>query len=232
MTLPDVSEADSPRRLRADAERNRLRILDAAAVLFAERGLEVPLDDIAARAGVGIGTVYRRFADKDALIDALFEDKMRGIEALALEAVRIADPWEAFETFMRGVSGMHAADRGLKEAMLSDEGGRERAALARDTIAPLGQMLLQRAQQAGAVRADLVASDVPLMHFAVGFIADKTRDAAPDAWQRILTILLDGLRADPQGTTPIEGSPIALEDLPASLTRKRGGGAAPPRGQT
>src|SRR3954452_2459805 len=106
------------RPLRADAERNRARILAAAAEVFAERGLDVSLDDIAAAAGVGVGTVYRRFPDKDALIDALFEDKIRAVAERLQAAVAIEDPWEAFETFMRGVCASHAADRGLKEAML------------------------------------------------------------------------------------------------------------------
>ena len=70
--------------------------------MFAERGLDVSLDDIAAAAGVGVGTVYRRFPDKDALIEALFEEKIRGIEELAREALEVEDPWEAFSGFMRG----------------------------------------------------------------------------------------------------------------------------------
>jgi AcrR family transcriptional regulator len=215
----DVTD-EHQRPLRADAERNRRRILEAAGRLFAERGLDVPLDDIAACAGVGIGTVYRRFADKDALIDALFEEKLHGIEQLALDAVRIGDPWDAFEHFMRGVCAMHAADRGLKEAMLTDDSGRDRARRARDTIAPLGEMLLRRAQDAGVVRADLVTSDVPLMHFAVGFIADKTREAAPDAWKRILTLFLDGLKVRREDVTPLTGTPVRFEDLPATVSRR------------
>jgi AcrR family transcriptional regulator len=219
MTMSVADDAQRP--LRADAERNRQRILAAAAELFAERGLDVPLEDIAARAGVGIGTLYRRFPERDALLDALFDDKLREIEALALEALRIADPWEAFERFMRGMCAMHAADRGLKEAMLNDrEGGGERARRARDTIAPLGEMLLRRAQEAGVVRADLVPSDVPLMHFAVGFIADKVRDTAPDAWERLLAVLLDGLRAEGRPVTPMTAAPVASEDVAVVAGRR------------
>jgi AcrR family transcriptional regulator len=211
----------SDRPLRADAERNRKRILAAASELFAEYGLDVAIDDIAARAGVGIGTVYRRFPDRDALIDALFEDKIHEIEAIALEALRVNDPWEAFAAFMRGVCTLHARDRGLKEALLSDRCGAERAKLARDTIAPLGHMLLTRAQEAGVVRPDLVAADVPLMHFAVGFIADKTREASPDAWQRVLAIMLDGLKTERTDVTPLEADPVALEDIPRTLGKRR-----------
>src|SRR5574342_294589 len=90
---------DAQRPLRADAERNRRRVLSAASDLFAERGLDVSLDEIAAAAGVGVGTVYRRFADKDALIDALFEDKIGDVERLARECLEIEDPWTAFAMF-------------------------------------------------------------------------------------------------------------------------------------
>src|SRR5690349_24529453 len=91
---------DTTRPLRADAERNRARILAAAAEVFADRGLDASLDDIAAAAGVGVGTVYRRFPDKDALIDALFEVKIDRARALATEALEFEDPWEGFVFFI------------------------------------------------------------------------------------------------------------------------------------
>src|SRR4051812_27456804 len=135
------------RPLRVDAERNRQRILAAAGDVFAERGLGVSLDDIAAAAGVGVGTVYRRFPDKDALIEALFEQKIRGIEELALRSLEIEDPWEAFAGFMRGMCRLQAEDRGLKEALMSADRGHERLSAARDTIAPVATQLLTRAQE-------------------------------------------------------------------------------------
>src|SRR5919205_689932 len=107
MTTPGSSE----RPLRSDAERNRRRILEAAAEVFAERGLDASLDDIAAAAGVGVGTVYRRFPDKDVLIDALFEEKINHACRLAREALEHEDPWEGFVFFMRAMCAMHAADR-------------------------------------------------------------------------------------------------------------------------
>src|SRR5215217_2448988 len=94
------------RPLRADAERNRSRILADAAEAFAERGLDVSLDDIAAHAGVGVGTVYRRLPDKDALIDALFEAKIDAAVALADAALQVEEPWEGLGTFIRGMSRM------------------------------------------------------------------------------------------------------------------------------
>src|SRR3954466_13328981 len=112
-SAPDL--ADRP--LRKDAERNRQRILTAAGELFTERGLGVTLDDIARHAGVGVGTVYRRFPDKELLIDALFEQRIESISAVAAQALEIEDPWEAFQFYFEQGSELQARDRGLKELL-------------------------------------------------------------------------------------------------------------------
>lgn len=220
MTPPDSSDTPVVRPLRADAERNRRRILEAAATVFAERGLDVSLDDIAAAAGVGVGTVYRRFPDKDALIDALFEDKIAEVEREMRGALEVEDPWDAFETFMRAVCRLQAEDRGLKEALLTRDRGRERVAMARERIAPVAMQVLRRAQQAGAVRADLGAYDVPMMHFAVGYVAERTRGAAPGYWERLLTVLLDGLKAD-AARTPMPAEPLQEAQFVGAMTTSR-----------
>ena len=195
----------STRPLRADAERNRARILAAAAEVFADRGLDVSLDDIAAHAGVGVGTVYRRFPDKDALIDALFEEKIDRAVELADRALEIEDPWEAFTTFMRGMCRMQAGDRGFKDALLVRDRGRERVAAARERIAPRAMKLLNRAQEAGAIRSDLGPFDVPMLNLCVSLIADRTRDVAPEYWERVLTIIIDGISAQgPASPMPVE----------------------------
>jgi AcrR family transcriptional regulator len=206
--------------LRIDAERNRKRILAAASEVFAERGLCVSLDDIADAAGVGVGTVYRRFPDKDALIEALFEEKIHAIEELARRALEVEDQWEAFSGFMRAVCRMQAEDRGLKEALLSADRGRERLSAARDTIAPVAEQLLKRAQKAGAVRADLGRFDVPMMQFAVGFVAEKTRDVSPAYWERLMTVMLDGVRAERSGVTPMPVEPLDREEFTTAITTR------------
>ena len=221
MSVAMTTDARSQRPLRADAERNRARILAAAARVFAERGLDVSLDEIAHAAGVGVGTVYRRFPDKDALIDALFEDRIAEVEQAARAALAIEDPWEAFQTFMRSVCRLQAEDRGLKEALLGRDRGRERLDHARNRIAPIATQLLSRAQASGAVRADLSQFDIPLMHFAVGFVAEKTRDVAPDYWERLLTIMLDGLAAQREGTLPMPSEPLGVEHFQAAMRRRR-----------
>ena len=188
--------APSPDRpLRRDAERNRQRILEAASVVFAERGLRGSHDDIARAAGVGVGTVYRRFPDKEQLIDALFEARVEEIAKIARAAVDDPDPWGALVGFLIRSQELQNADRGLNEIVLGGARGAARAAAARSLIAPLVARVLQRAKDAGVVRADIELSDLPLIQLAIGTVAEASRDVAPNAWRRTMTLVLDGLRA-------------------------------------
>jgi AcrR family transcriptional regulator len=189
------STVPAERPLRRDAERNRLRILEAARVVFAERGLSGSHDDIARAAGVGVGTVYRRFPDKEQLIDALFEARIEEIAEVARAAVQESDPWEAMVGFMMRTQELQSEDRGLKEIVLGGARGAARATAARSLIAPLVARVLQRAKDAGVVRADVELSDLPLIQLAIGTVAEASRDVAPNAWRRTMTLVLDGLRA-------------------------------------
>ena len=184
------------RPLRADAERNRLRIVDAAKTLFAERGVDVAVEDIAAAAGVGIGTFYRRFPDRESLVEAVFESKLEHVIDAARDALEIEDPWEAFRTYVLTVARMHARDRGLKDVLLCSDRGRERVAGFRERIQPLAAQLLERAKAAGALREDISAYDIPMIHQAVSAIANLTRDVSPDYFERTLTLLIDGLASE------------------------------------
>ncbi len=116
------------RPLRKDAERNLRRILDAAKEVFATRGLAVTMDDVAHHAGVGVGTVYRRFANKDELIEALFVEQIEALAALAREGLAHDDPWEGFVLFMEGALDRQARDRALKELLFETGHGQERVA--------------------------------------------------------------------------------------------------------
>ena len=196
MCLMPESALPAERPLRRDAERNRQRILDAARVVFAERGLNGSHDDIAREAGVGVGTVYRRFPDKEQLIDALFEARIEEIADVARAAAEHADPWEALVGFLMRTQELQSADRGLKEILLSGARGTERAVAARSLITPLVARVLQRAQDAGVVRSDIELTDIPLIQLAIGTIAESSRDVAPDVWRRMMTIVVDGLRAE------------------------------------
>jgi AcrR family transcriptional regulator len=183
--------------LRADAERNRQRLLAAAKELFATRGLHVTLDDIARHAGVGTGTAYRRFANKDALIEALMVDRIHEIGAIARESLEDPDPWRAIAGFFERAMALQAADRGLKDILWSAGHGKEQVVHARRAIAPPVTKLVARAVEAGVVRADMGTSDVPLINYMLGAIADFSRDVEPELYRRYLAIVLDGLRPRP-----------------------------------
>src|SRR5436305_10369575 len=109
--MADSQEAPAPRPLRRDAERNRQRILRAAAEVFTTRGLQVSLDDVAQHAGVGVGTVYRRFPDKESLVEALFEERIQAMVALAEKALAEPDSWTGLVTFLESACAELATDR-------------------------------------------------------------------------------------------------------------------------
>lgn len=182
------------RRLRRDAERNRQRLLVAAREVFAVRGLAVTLDDIAHHAGLGVGTVYRRFATKEALVEALFEDRLDEIVALAERAAGHTDSWRGLVAFLTGTAELHAADRGMREIMLATGYGRDRVARVRARLFEPIRRLITRAQSDGHLRADLRPQDVPILQLMIGTVADYGAEVDPQLWRRYLTVLLDGLR--------------------------------------
>ena len=182
-------------QLRADAERNRRRILDAAAELFAEKGLSVGLDEIARHAGVGVGTAYRRFASKDELVEALFEQRISQVAELAEQALEVEDPWEAFSSVLWTGAEIMAADRALSEVFASIPGAMESAMPTVEGLTDTMSKLIARAQAAGVLRADMIVDDVPMVMCGIGSATKKEHRCA-GAWRRHLSIVLDGLRAD------------------------------------
>ena len=203
-----LSTTHSERPLRRDAERNRQRILEAAREAFAEDGLAVTLDEIARRAGVGVGTIYRRFPDKEQLIDALFEARMNETATEAEAALQADDPWAGLVRFLEIATEQHACDRGFKEVALSGLHGRDRVARARRLMFPLVSQLVARAQADDSLRPDVEATDLPLLQLMLGSLSECTRDADPEAWRRYLGIICDGLRTRRDEPTPLEhGAP-------------------------
>jgi AcrR family transcriptional regulator len=200
-----------PAPLRADAERNRQRLLDAARELFAERGLDVTLDDVARHAGVGIATAYRRFANKDELIEALMVDRIGELADIARECLAEPDPWLGLTGYFERALELQAADRGLKDVLFSAKRGREQVAHARSALAPVVTEMVQRALDAGVVRSDLSTTDVPLINFMLNTLVDLGREVEPELYKRYLAIVLDGLRPPPGGSEPL---PVAALDLP------------------
>src|SRR5246127_3821692 len=124
------------RPLRRDAERNRRRILAAAAV-FTERGLDATLDEVARAAGVGIGTVYRRFPDKEALVSELFRDRVDALVTAAEESCTAPDPWQGLVTYLEFVAAAMAGDLGLRQLMMFATYDRDQVCYARDQMRPI-----------------------------------------------------------------------------------------------
>jgi len=210
--------------VRRDAERNRQRIIAAAHEVFRERGLSATLDDIARHAGVGVGTAYRRFANKEELIDALFEDMIDTVEAIAAEAAADPDPWHGFATSLEKVCEVQAFDRGLREVMLGTGRGPQRQAQMLGRIKPLIDGLIDRAKEQGALRPDVQPWDLPMIQIMVAAVTDKT--GHPDLWRRYLHLLLDGLRAQPGATEPMPdisfGDDRLIDSVSASTVREIG----------
>jgi AcrR family transcriptional regulator len=224
-TGADHPPSGAERPLRRDAERNRRRILDAAAAVFAERGLGVTMDDIADRAGVGVGTVYRRFPDKQELIDALFVDRIDAMARLAEEGLAHEDPWEGFVWFMEQALAAQAQDTGLKQLLFGGPSGLVRVAHARERMAPRVIALVDRARESGALRDDVRGVDTPLLQLMLGTVLDFSRDVEPELWRRFLAIVLDGLRARRDDATPLPVPELDEDQLDRAMSAWR----EPPR---
>jgi AcrR family transcriptional regulator len=196
----------SQKPLRKDAERNRVRILTAAGELFAERGLGVTLDDIARHAGVGVGTVYRRFPDKETLIDALFAQRIEALCDIAAQALEIPDLWEGLVFYFEQGSQRQAHDRGLKELLSCSTHGGEPVMAAKARLRVLVTELFDRAKAAKVLREDVEPFDSPLIAMMLGAVMDRSRDVEPELWRRFLGLILDGLR--PAAATPLPVAPL------------------------
>ena len=209
---------------RRDAARNRQRLLAAAREVFAERGLGVTLHDIAAAAGVGVGTVYRHFPDKKVLIDAVFAAQIQTMTELLERALADPDPWHGIVWFHEQSLELQAHDRGLRELMLGMPGAPERAVQWRATLHPLAAELIERGQAAGVVRADCETQDFGVVVMMVGAVIDAAHELEPELWRRYLTIALQGLRPT---AAPLEPLPVPtvpperMEELLVGLWRHR-----------
>jgi AcrR family transcriptional regulator len=217
MTPTPVPRCAPLRPLRRDAELNRQRILRAAAEIFTEQGLEATLDDVARQAGVGVGTVYRRFPDKEALADALFTDRLDALVALAEDALADPDEWGSLVSFLEQAGALLAADRGLRQLFMFATYGYDRVGQARARMQPLVSTLVSRAQAAGAVRADLCPTDVPLIEFMLAGVAEYARNARPQVWRRYLALLLDGLRPERAGPGTLPEPALTPDEFEAAM---------------
>ena len=205
------------RPLRRDAERNRQRILEAASEVFTERGLDVSLDEVARHAGVGVGTVYRRFRTKEDLVEALFMDRIEELAALAADAAGAADPWSGLVRFMEQMTAMLAGNLGLRQMLMFATYGRDKVWYARQRNAPLVTRLVERAQAAGQLRSDLEQTDIPFIVFVLTEVAQLARQVSPEIWRRYLALVLDGLRPEREGVIPLPVPALRPEELEMAM---------------
>lgn len=209
------------RALRKDAALNRERLLDAARELFAHEGLHVSLNDIAHHAGVGVGTAYRRFANKEEVIDALFEEGLENIARAAEEALAEPDAWTGLVQFLDRSLSMQFGDRGLNQIMNDPSLGHDRVGEARDRIAPLMEQLVARAKAQGVVREDLDQTDIIFMQVGLSAIMDSSRTIEPRLYKRYLGIYLDGIRTDQDSFTPLPVRALSARETHRAMTRQR-----------
>ena len=205
------------RPLRSDAERNRRLVLEAAALAFAEEGLDVGMAEIARRAGVGNATVFRRFPTKDALYEAIVDEKIAELVTAGSAAADVPDPWDALVRYLETMAELQARDRGFFQAteqFLLDHPDllrRHRPIL--DAVEPL----IERAQRAGVLRDDVTTLDV--MGLIKGSVAclPPSPDLRADGWRRYLALLLDALR--PEAATPLPVPPLTYEEMERALLK-------------
>ena len=179
--------------LRRDARENRDAILAATRGLFATGGLNVPAREIAAHAGVGVGTLYRHFPSRCELVDAVLEEAFKAYIVAAEEALTVEDSWDGFVGYLETALELHAANRGLLALVETTEHGGTRVKALHRKLRPLLQRLVVRAQEQGALRPDFRRQDFWLVFWSVNRTIELTGDVAPDVWRRQLAFLLAGL---------------------------------------
>lgn len=207
------------RPLRIDAERNRGRIVEAAQAAFAGRGLDVPLEDVAEDAGVGIATLYRRFPTRDDLIAACFERRLDDYARAAEEALEAPDGWTGWRSYVEQVCAMQAADRGLKDVLTRTFPNARALEAHRARGYELVVRLIDRAKAEGSLRPDYVPEDFVLLLMANAGVVQGAGEAAPDAWRRFVGLSLDGCRSDGATGLPSPPTPRQLMRAMRRLTR-------------
>jgi AcrR family transcriptional regulator len=192
----------SEQALRKDAARNRERLIAAGRELFAQRGLEASLNDVAHHAGVGVGTAYRRFANKEELIEAIWSQQVDELEAIGREALTASKPWDGLVLYLERSLAAQARDRGMVQ-ILSGRTWPDHYDRQRDRLAPLVNQVADRAREAGVLREDVTGTDLIFLQIALAAISGTVQDGtlpegrsdAPELYRRYLWICLDGLRA-------------------------------------
>ncbi|MER6176563.1 helix-turn-helix domain-containing protein [Streptosporangium sp. NPDC001681] len=210
--------------MRADARRNLEKLKSAAVEVFQERGLSVPLEEIAQRAGVSIGTLYNRFESRQELIDVVVPDLAAAKLGQAMQRAREqTSPWQRFAVYIEEMCALQAADTALNDIIARSYQDATALAAICDESVTFGTRLITEAQADGSLRPDLTPDDVFVMFWLNAHLTRTTSAAAPDAWRRHIALLLDGLRTSAATQLPTGPDSVAAA-LPVMLT-----GGAPRR---
>jgi AcrR family transcriptional regulator len=209
--------------LRRDAAANRERILDAARRLFANHGLEASMDEIARAAGVGSGTLYRRFPTKEALLDAILGDVLDRYYAFAQEALQQDDAFGGLELLLERSVRLQLENRAFLDILALRLRDEPQLAEARERIRPLVDQLVTRGQEQGTLRADLAPADVQVLLWQLGRVIETTATRGSELWRRYLALMLDGLRAEAARTLPHPPPTVAQIDQAMAETAQRRG---------
>jgi AcrR family transcriptional regulator len=193
-TSTSTRQDPTPRPLRADARRNRDRLLKAAATAFAAQGTDASLDDIARRAGVGPGTLYRHFPTREDLIEALIHSGVEDLVAQSEQLLDAEDPLAALRTWLLALLRHASAYRGLAESLEDAKGGQGRLAAACHAQEAAASALFTRARKHGHVRPQVTLEDVLHLVSGIAWVAQRQ---PPGHGERLLTLVLDGLARDP-----------------------------------
>jgi AcrR family transcriptional regulator len=191
----------------------------AARAVYARRGLDVPMEEIAAEAGVGLATLHRRFS-REQLVEAVFVERAKEYLALAQDCRAEPDKWNAFITYLERLCAMHAADRCASDVLTLRLPRSPLIGELRDQLYYAQLELIQRAQAQGDLRADFAPEDVILILLAIGGVTSATARTAPESWRRVFALIAASLRAEGAGELP---APPRAEDLLAALAQPRAG---------
>ncbi len=215
-----TTESRGIRPLRADAERNRLRIIAAARDLFAERGLEVTLDDVAEHAGVGVGTVYRRFDNRDQLVEGVFVEHLHDVAARVATTLESPDTWDGVVTLFTFIGESMAANRGLASVMMRIDHTAPAIETAKLAMTSLIDEVHRRGVDAGVIRPEIERTDFFAFFTMLSGIADVTQSTAPGTWRRYVELMLDSIRADGH-RQPLTTPALTDEQISAAQTAHR-----------
>jgi AcrR family transcriptional regulator len=218
MTTLDDARDDTVKPMRKDAARNRALLIAAAREVFAKRGLDASLDDIARQAGVGVGTAYRHFGNKYELAEAIMHETIDLVVDAADRAGQAADPWAGLVGFLESVLTLQTEDRGLREVMLGVHA--EKSEAVQERLLGRVALLLERAKQAGQVRPDAEIGDLGAVMMMLNHVADLGGDVEPTLWRRYVPTLLSALRP---GGPPLPGRALSDAEMNEAIVLQHHG---------